>query len=98
MVGVYQFFDRYHTSPAYDLGFDIETLEGNLDYARYTYEREGTAPWNSVQDCWDVTPTTVDLDEEVVSSSQALTDQQLREQIALLRQIIELLQILIQLK
>jgi len=98
MIGVYQFFDRYHLSPASVLGFDIETLEGNLDYARYTYKQEGTAPWNSARDCWDVTPTTVDAADDITTTSVALTDQQLREQIALLKQIIELLQILIQLK
>jgi hypothetical protein len=91
MVGVYQFFDRYHESPAHDLGFDIETLEGNLEYARYTYEREGTDPWNSARGCWDI--PSVDLVVEA-----AMSDGILRQKIALLEQIIELLQTLIALK
>lgn len=88
MVGVFQFFDRYHTNAAYELGFDIETLEGNLEYARYTYEREGTTPWNSAQTCWDIPELNV---TEVITVSDA----DLRQQIGLLKQIIELLQTLI---
>ena len=95
MIGVYQFFDRYHVGPASALGFDIETLEGNLDYARHTYAQEGTAPWNSARDCWDVIPAITDSADEIARTSVTLTDQQLREQIALLRQIIELLQTLL---
>jgi len=95
MIGVYQFFDRYHLGPASALGFDIETLEGNLDYARYTYEQEGTTPWNSARDCWNVVSSTPDTDVVDVTPSVALLDQELRQKIALLQQIIELLQALI---
>ena len=91
MVGVFQFFDRYHTSSAHELGFDIETLEGNLGYARYTYERKGTSPWNSARACWDITDLNA-IEATVVS------DADLRQQIGLLRQIIELLQTFIRLK
>ena len=88
MVGVYQFFDRYHESPAYDLGFDIETLEGNLAYARHVYTIEGTDPWNSARDCWDIPSLTAAPDSKE-------SDDILRQKIALLQQIIELLQRLI---
>jgi hypothetical protein len=88
MVGVFQFFDRYHTSPAYERGFDIETLEGNLAYARYTYEQEGTTPWNSARACWYIP-------ELNVSEVTAVSDAELRQKIGLLKQIIELLQTLL---
>ena len=91
MVGVFQFFDRYHTSPAYALGFDIETLEGNLAYARYVYAVEGTAPWNSARACWDI--PSVDTTPEA-----PVSDAVLRQKIALLEQIIQLLQTLLALQ
>jgi len=91
MVGVFQFFDRYHTSPAYERGFDIETLEGNLAYARYTYEREGTTPWNSARACWDIPSVST-------AKTVAVSDAELRKQIALLKQIIELLQTILSLQ
>lgn len=88
MVGVFQFFDRYHLKPASDLGFDIETLDGNLAYARHIYETEGTNPWNAARDCWE-TPDQNGAYEVTES------DEVLRQKIALLQQIIELLQMLI---
>jgi len=91
MVGVFQFFDRYHTSPAYERGFDIETLEGNLAYARYTYEQEGTTPWNSARACWDIPSVST-------AETVAVSDAELRKQIALLKQIIELLQTILSLQ
>jgi len=103
MVGVFQFFDRYHTSPAYDLGFDIETLEGNLEYARYTYERQGTSPWDSARHCWDVplaAAPTAPLNSATVTDAVSTpdTDALLREKIALLQQVIMLLQQLLELR
>jgi hypothetical protein len=91
MVGVFQFFDRYHTSPAYERGFDIETLAGNLAYARYTYEQEGTTPWNSARACWDIPSVST-------AKTVAVSDAELTKQIALLRQIIELLQTILSLQ
>jgi hypothetical protein len=85
MVGVYQFFDRYHESLAYDLGFDIETLEGNLAYARHVYEIEGTDPWNSARNCWE-------QPDQIVQVTANQSDEVLRQKIALLEQIITLLQ------
>lgn len=91
MVGVFQFFDRYHLEPAADLGFDIETVEGNLAYAKHIYTVEGTDPWNSARDCWSESA----LDE--VNSSLD-TDDELQQKITLLQQIIELLEMLIALQ
>ena len=103
MVGVFQFFDRYHTSPAYELGFDIETVDGNLAYARYVYDRQGTAPWNAARDCWDIpelrtlTPeplTAVTVSEPIGDNADNVTQQK----ITLMRQVIELLQTLLALR
>jgi hypothetical protein len=85
MVGVYQFFDRYHESPADDLGFDIETMEGNLAYARHVYDLEGTDPWSAARNCWE-------QPDQIVQVTANQSDEVLRQKIALLEQIITLLQ------
>ncbi len=51
-VGVMQINEYYHLQTSKKLGLDIHTLEGNMAYARYLYEREGSVPWNSSSYCW----------------------------------------------
>jgi len=52
-VGVMQINEYYHGDTADKLGINVHTLEGNLAYAKWLYEREGTQPWASSQKCWD---------------------------------------------
>ena len=52
MIGVFQINAPVHAQYARGLGFDVYTLEGNLSYAKYLYENEGTRPWRSSQKCW----------------------------------------------
>lgn len=52
-VGVMQINETVHLEAAAKLGLDIETLEGNLAYARHIYERQGTAPWIYSKHCWN---------------------------------------------
>lgn len=47
MVGVFQIFAAVHEDAADRLDFDIETLEGNIGYAKYLFERSGATPWQS---------------------------------------------------
>jgi hypothetical protein len=56
-VGVFQIMDSVHSEVAANLGLDIYTTQGNLAYARYLYEHEGTAPWNASKACWGKQPT-----------------------------------------
>lgn len=51
-VGVMQINGFYHKKRAEKLGHDIYTLKGNLDYAKYLFEKEGTTPWLSSSPCW----------------------------------------------
>lgn len=44
MIGIMQIL-RTHASEAEDLGFDINTREGNLGYAKWLYKKKGTQPW-----------------------------------------------------
>lgn len=44
-VGVFQIDEKIHAAPARDLGLDLDTLDGNLGYAKHLYEQAGTRPW-----------------------------------------------------
>lgn len=52
MVGVFQVYEDIHGDFARGKGMDITTLDGNMQYAKYLYEREGTKPWISSFPCW----------------------------------------------
>lgn len=51
-TGVMQIMSSVHRDTALHLGYDIDTLEGNMGYARYLYERNGTRDWNASRHCW----------------------------------------------
>ena len=51
-VGIMQVNEYYHGAKAKDLGFDLETVNGNLAYAKYLYDKEGGAPWSASASCW----------------------------------------------
>lgn len=51
-LGLLQVNEFYHGERAIDLGFDLKTVNGNLDYAKYLYEKEGTKPWSASAKCW----------------------------------------------
>jgi hypothetical protein len=51
-VGVMQINERFHLDRANRLDIDIHTIDGNLEYARYLYEREGVIPWKASSSCW----------------------------------------------
>lgn len=51
-LGVMQINNFYHGKKSEELKFDLMTLEGNLSYGKYLYEKEGTRPWNSSSPCW----------------------------------------------
>lgn len=87
MIGVFQFFGSIHESAAEKIGFDIDTLDGNLAYARHLYEVEGTTPWNPAKNCWDTVksvskPTTINTKEIAI----------LKKKVALLIQLLDLMQ------
>jgi len=52
-VGVMQINEKYHAASAIKHGLDLYTLEGNLAYARYLYETQGTDPWVHSKKCWN---------------------------------------------
>jgi hypothetical protein len=52
--GIYQ-INQVHWENAKALGYDIDTIEGNLKYARYLYDASGTQPWYMSKHCWNKT-------------------------------------------
>jgi len=51
-IGVMQINTRYHQEKADELGIDIYSLNGNLEYATYLYEKQGVKPWKASMKCW----------------------------------------------
>jgi len=51
-IGVMQINTYYHADKAEKLGYDLETLEGNMAYAKWLYEKEGVQPWSASSPCW----------------------------------------------
>lgn len=51
-VGVMQINEKYHAERAERLGFNIYTLDGNMAYAKWLYDKEGVKPWMSSSKCW----------------------------------------------
>lgn len=52
-VGIMQINEYFHLDKSSQLGINIYDLEGNLEYARYLYEKEGTQPWSASRKCWN---------------------------------------------
>ncbi len=51
-VGVMQINEKYHLETAQNLGHDLHTIEGNVAYAKYLYEKQGAQPWKASAVCW----------------------------------------------
>lgn len=56
-VGVMQINEKYHAETADKLGLDLHTVQGNVAYAKYLYEKEGTKPWSASEKCWSIGDT-----------------------------------------
>ena len=51
-VGVMQINETYHADEAAKLGLNIYTVEGNVAFGRYLYDKYGAQPWISSSPCW----------------------------------------------
>lgn len=54
-TGVMQINTGYHGERAQELGINIFSFEGNMEYARYLYEKQGVQPWSASAPCWERT-------------------------------------------
>ncbi|MBI2097329.1 MAG: transglycosylase SLT domain-containing protein [Candidatus Vogelbacteria bacterium] len=51
-VGVFQINEQYHLEKSRELGFDIYTAAGNVEYAIWLMSAYGRAPWVWSRECW----------------------------------------------
>ena len=52
-VGLMQINEFFHAKIAKDMNLDLHTIDGNLAYAKYLYEKKGTAPRKASEKCWN---------------------------------------------
>lgn len=52
-TGLFQINTRWNGDEARKLGMDIYTLEGNISFARYLFNKRGTRDWKASAGCWD---------------------------------------------
>lgn len=55
-VGMCQINVDAHGAEASELGFDLYSPEGNIGFANWLFEREGSAPWYKSEPCWRKAP------------------------------------------
>ncbi len=60
-LGIMQINEYYHADKAAKLGYNLKTVDGNLAYAKYLYNKEGVQPWISSSKCWNQTGDEVAL-------------------------------------
>lgn len=51
-TGRFQINELYHAEEAKALGYDLETSEGNTNFALWLFQKEGTTPWLPSKSCW----------------------------------------------
>lgn len=51
-TGVFQIMYSIHAKHARARGWNLNTIKGNIAYATYLYNNEGTKPWNPSKNCW----------------------------------------------
>lgn len=51
-IGVFQINEPYWLESAEKLGYDIHTIEGNIDMALWLYKNQGLNPWYLSKPCW----------------------------------------------
>ena len=51
-VGLMQINEAYHLDTAKKMNIDLETVKGNVAYAKYLYNKFGTSPWSASKPCW----------------------------------------------
>jgi hypothetical protein len=54
-IGIFQIDEKTHTTKASSLAYDINTVDGNIAYARHMYFASGTNPWKG---CLSLSPGT----------------------------------------
>lgn len=67
-VGVMQINEKYHLDQAEKMGYDLHTLEGNMAYAKWLYEKQGSQPWYPSEKCWSKAVINTENQKELAKS------------------------------
>lgn len=51
-VGIFQINETYHLEKSKELGYNIYTPEGNINYGLWLLKNEGSRHWNWSKPCW----------------------------------------------
>lgn len=51
-IGMFQINEKYWLAKSLALGYNIYTEKGNIEMAKWIYERYGNAPWVWSKKCW----------------------------------------------
>lgn len=51
-VGLFQINTDYHLKDSKDLGYNIFTPKGNVQYAMHLLKEDGVSHWKASKDCW----------------------------------------------
>ena len=84
MVGIFQFYEVVHKKAALTLGFDIDTVEGNLGYARHLYTQSGSTPWISC------VPNVIPVQTTMSQANKELQIKLLTQVLALLKELLKM--------
>ncbi len=76
-IGVMQINEKYHLERAASMGIDIDTVEGNVAYAKYLYDTQGGAPWSASKACWSTANAVSPQIAQAASNQMAQLDQSL---------------------
>lgn len=52
-LGTFQVNQYYHGQKAQELGLDLHSIEGNIQYAKYLYDKNGWRDWGWSKHCWE---------------------------------------------
>lgn len=70
-TGVLQVNKTYHLKRAIKLGYDIDTLAGNMGYSRLLQSEQGYWPWVSSMPCWGKSPLAANFKAQYESRQAA---------------------------
>lgn len=57
-TGLFQINTTYHKEEITETGLDINTVMGNIIFAKLLFDQQGTQPWSASKDCWNVDNST----------------------------------------
>ncbi len=67
-VGVFQINEKYHLEKSRELGFNIYTIKGNVEYGLWLMKNGGRQHWDYSRPCWSKASAELKITEKVEAS------------------------------